>query len=94
MKPTQVYMISSGSFLESGCLEYTITNFKERNEARKSALLVKFGKAKFANDYDRELAYNLVKAQFGRLWQNTDFDNISSICTILSKDPSNEAQRR
>jgi len=89
VKSAPGFWLSSGSFLE-----YLIKNFKKKNEARKQALLVKFGNAKFPTDYDKQLANNLVLAQFGRLWQVTDFDTINSISNLLSKDPTNEAKRR
>ena len=80
----------SGSFLQKA-----FESFKERNEERKTYLLSKFEKARFNSDFDKTMAYNLVKSQFGRLYKCSDFETVSSISNELSKDRGNiEAKRR
>merc|ERR1712051_827110 len=80
----------SGSFLQKA-----FESFKERNEERKINLLSKFEKARFNSDFDKTMAYNLVKSQFGRLYKCSDFETVSNISNELSKDRGNiEAKRR
>ena len=76
-------------------MEKAFESFKGRNEERKTCLLSNFEKAKFNSDFDKTMAYNLVKSQFGRLWRCSDFETVSSISNEMSKDRGNiDAKRR
>ena len=92
---TEVGRPTLGTHYPGLFLEHMITKFKLENQDRQRKLLVKYTRAKFNDEYVKNLAHDLIKAQFGRLWKYDDSDTLASICRLLGKEgPDINARRR